>query len=95
MRGKTRTIGSVELNLEGPTELSMPDLHSWVLWQYPKLKGGWLIGAAHPPEPAFGWYPARIQPQKQRIQLFANVTDPFSSPEEAAQWMAGHTTRNS
>lgn len=73
----------------------MPDLHNWVLWQFPKLKGGWLIGAAHPPEPASGWYPVCIQPQKHRIQLFANAIQPFSSPEEAAQWMAGHTSSKS
>ena len=95
MRGKSRTVGSVELNLKEPTELTFPDLHDWVLWQFPTLQGGWLLGAVHPPDPQFGWFPARIQPKKQRIQLFANGVDPFPSPEEAAQWLEGRTRATS
>lgn len=85
---KTKTIGSIRVNGEKPTELTFDDLSDWVLWQFPRLRGGWLCGAAHPAEAEFGWIPARIQPKQQRVLLYAHGTAPLSTPEEAAEWIA-------
>lgn len=84
----TRTIGALEIHREQPTELTFDDLNDWVLWQFPRLDGGWLCGAAHPAEPEFGWIPARIQPHQQRVRLYAHGTPPLTTPEEAAAWIA-------
>lgn len=92
-REENRTIGSVKLNGEKPTELTFADLSDWVLWQFPRLRGGWLCGAAHPSEPEFGWIPARIQPKQQRVLLFAHGTEPLATPEEAADWIANFKER--
>lgn len=92
-REENRTIGSVKLNSEKPTELTFADLSDWVLWQFPRLRGGWLCGAAHPSEPEFGWIPARIQPKQQRVLLFAHGTEPLATPEEAADWIANFKER--
>ncbi|HZD11683.1 MAG TPA: hypothetical protein VE553_10105 [Candidatus Binatia bacterium] len=88
MSSKTRSFGSLELEVEQPTELSFADLEEWVLWQFPRAHGGWLCGAAHPAEPAFGWIPARIQPHKKRVILYAHRAEPLGTPEEAADWIA-------
>ncbi len=91
MSSKTRAIGSIQVELEQATELSFADLYEWVLWQFPRLKGGWLLGAAHPPQAAYGWIPVRIQPLKQRVQLFAHNVEPLPSPEEAVSWLDENT----
>lgn len=83
-----KVFGAVELQLEEPTDLEFSDLIDWVLWQYPRLRGGWLCAAAHPPEPKYGWIPARIQPQKQRVLLYAHCAEPLATPEAAADWIA-------
>lgn len=87
MSKRKTLIGSLELQREGPTECTFADLHDWVLWQFPLLKGGWLSGAAHPAQPAHGWIPARIQPLKKRVLLYAHCGEPLASPEEAARWI--------
>lgn len=84
----TKTIGAVKLSGEKPTELTFADLSDWVIWQFPRLRGEWLCGAAHPAEPDFGWIPARIQPDQERVVLFAHLASPLSTPEEAAEWIA-------
>lgn len=87
MNANTRLIGALEVELEEPTECAFTDLADWVLWQFPKLRGGWLCGAAHPPHPGYGWIPARIQPKKERVLLFAHAVEPLATPEEAADWI--------
>ncbi len=83
-----KIVGAIELRLEEPTDLSLSDLGEWVLWQYPRFHRGWLCAAAHPPEPQFGWIPARVQPKKERVLLYAHCTDPLTTPEAAAEWIA-------
>lgn len=87
---RIKMVGSIELRLEAPTDLTFSDLADWVLWQYPRLHRGWLCAAAHPPQPQYGWIPARIQPQKQRVLLYAQCAEPLATPEAAADWIAEH-----
>lgn len=83
-----KMVGAIELQLEEPTDLSLADLGDWVLWQYPRSVQGWLCAAAHPPEPQFGWIPARVQPKKKRVLLYAHRAAPLTTPEAAADWIA-------
>lgn len=85
-----KIVGSIELQLETPTDLTISDLADWILWQYPRLHRGWLCAAAHPPQPQFGWLPARIQPQNERVLLYAHCTEPLATPEAASEWIANH-----
>lgn len=88
MKGKTVVLGSLQVSLEEATEFSLDDLRAWVVWQFPRLRGGWLCGAAHPSEPGYGWIPARIQPQRRRVLLYAHCSQPHATPEEACEWAA-------
>lgn len=88
MSNKSATIRSVEVQRDVPTELTFSDLHDWVLWQFPRQHGGWLDAAAHPADPEYGWIPARVQPLKQRVLLYANCPERHHSPEDAARWIA-------
>ena len=88
MSSNTILIGSVELLPDGPTELSFSDLKDWVIWQFPSPHGGWLDAAAHPARTGYGWIPARVQPLKRRVLLYATLPGPLNSPEEAAKWIA-------
>lgn len=84
-------IGEINVHHDQPTEVTFDDLGSWVLWQFPRLRGGWLCGAAQPADPNFGeWIPARIQPHQQRVFLYAHCALTLSTPEEAAEWIANH-----
>lgn len=88
MSNNTAAIGAVKVHLDAPTELTFSDLHDWVLWQFPLQRGGWLDAAAHPADPEYGWIPARVQPLKQLVLLYANCPEQYSSPEEAARRIA-------
>lgn len=88
MSSKTILIGLVEVQRDAPTELSFSDLPDWVIWQFPSPHSGWLDAAAHPSIAGHGWIPARVQPLKQRVLLYANLGEPLRSPEEAAKRMA-------
>lgn len=83
-------LGSIKMQLEQPTNVTFAELSDWVLWQYPRFRGSWLCGAAHPPEPGYGWIPARIQPQKRRVTLYGDCCQPLKTPEDAAEWVADH-----
>jgi hypothetical protein len=86
-----KTIGEIRVYGEQATELAFDDLHDWVLWQFPRLRGGWLCGSAQPADPDYDdWIPARIQPHQQRIFLYAHCAPSLATPEEAAEWMANH-----
>jgi hypothetical protein len=76
------------LSTDHPTETAFANLEDWVIWQYPRLKRGWLCGAVHPPFSEYGWLPASIQPHRQRVLIHAHRTKSFSTPEEAAEWLA-------
>lgn len=78
-----------ELGLEGnqPTELAFAEVGDWVLWQFPLARRGWLCGAAHPPQVAFGWLPALIHPADKLVRIHPAAA--FTTPEAAAHWLAG------
>jgi hypothetical protein len=83
-----RTVASVALRSDRPTELSVKDLYTWVIWQYPQQKGPGLCGAVRPPIANHGWYPALIKNKERRILVHGNLDQEFSTPEQAAEWLA-------
>ena len=49
---KTQTefkVADITLSKKHPTKLTYDDLYTWVIWQFPKLKGDGLCGAVRPP----------------------------------------------
>ena len=86
--GEGQRITTKSLDTDQPTEVQFGDLQEWVIWQFPRLKRGWLCGAVHPPLAECGWFPASIQPNQQRLLIHAHRVDPFVTPEEAAEWLA-------
>jgi hypothetical protein len=80
-------MDTITLAPDRPTDLSFAELYRWVLWQFPRHKGDGLGGAVHPPAAETGWYPAVIQPDSQRVLVYAHLEQCFDSPEAAAEWL--------
>jgi hypothetical protein len=84
---KRRLVESLELRLDGPTELSLDDLYTWVVWQFPRLRGKGLCGAVRPPIANHCWYPALISRHDERVSVYGHVEQEFATPAEAAAWL--------
>ncbi len=76
-------LGGVILLADNPTILSQEKLFRWVIWQFPRPYGAGLCGAVHPPIAGHGWYPAIIKSKEKDVQVFANILEPYPSPEKA------------
>ena len=76
----------IKLNSSKPTTVNQKQLTNWVVWQYPKKIAGGYCGAVHPPTAASGWLPAVIYRNKKEVQVHGHVTEPFDSPESAADY---------
>lgn len=87
-KNRKKCLNPTELQNDRPTVVSFDDVHDWVIWQFPRLKRGWLCGAVHPPAQEYGWLPASVHPEKERLRIHAHATVPFTSPEDAANWLA-------
>jgi hypothetical protein len=87
MKATRRQVESLELRLDGPTELSLEDLYTWVVWQFPRPRRSGLCGAVRPPIPNHGWFPALISRRDQGVSVFAHVEQEFATPDQAAAWL--------
>lgn len=87
MSQKRREIESLELRLDGPTELSLDDLYTWAVWQFPKLKRTSLCGAVRPPIANHKWFPALISRRDKRVAVYAHLEQEFDTPADAANWL--------
>jgi len=86
MAGRKKiVIDGLTLDPGAPTTLSFEELHTWVVWQFPRLRVGGYSGAVHPPEVGHGWYPALIDATAGQVLVYANVSERFPSPEAAAR----------
>jgi hypothetical protein len=83
----TPSIDNVTLYPDRPTELTFAELYRWVIWQFPRHKGGRFCGAVHPPLAKSGWYPASILVPQQCILVHAHLGQTFDSPETALAWL--------
>ncbi len=70
-----------------PTKFNLKLLRDWVIWQFPKKIDGGFMGAVHPPLPKYGWLPATIYPEKQVAQIHGHLSETFSAPELAADYL--------
>lgn len=93
MREGKRTVSSVAMKSDRPTELSFKDLNTWVIWQYPRQKGPGLCGAVRPPIANHGWYPALIMNVERRVLVHGHLDQEFATPELAAEWLASEAEK--
>jgi hypothetical protein len=82
-KGK-RQIGHLQFHLDQPTEYSFAELHTWVIWQFPRTDGQGMLGAVHPPIAQHGWLPALVHPYKERVIIHAHHPQTYPTPEAAA-----------
>ena len=82
-----KSVDTVILCEDRPTELTFADLYRWVIWQFPPHKEGRFGGAVHPPAAETGWYPAVILVQQQSLLVHAHLGQSFDSPEAALEWL--------
>ena len=87
MSNRYKRIASVDLATDRPTSFTFADLADWVIWQFPRPKHNWMCGAVHPPTAEYGWFPAAIHPHQEQVDVHAHATDPFPTPEAAADWI--------
>ena len=82
MSKQKSNIAGIRLNLDKPTELSFADLFHWTIWQFPRRKGGGLVGAVRPPVEDHGWLPVIVHVKSQLVHVLSDRH--FDTPEEAA-----------
>ena len=87
MEGKRKTIGSITLRKDRPTNLTFADLHTWVIWHFPRLKGAAMCGAVKPPIANHTWYPALINQHERQVLVHGHIEVKFSTPNAAAEWL--------
>lgn len=88
MADLTKKVDAIMINLDQPTELSFKELHTWVIWQYPRQVDKGLCGAVCPPIAEHGWYPAVIRLKEKAVQVHGHIEKMFDSPNDAADWVA-------
>jgi hypothetical protein len=87
MSGQRRLVGTLPIRLDGPTELSLDQLYTWVVWQFPRPRHHGLCGAVRPPISQHTWFPALISRRDQRITVYGHIDQEFPTPAEAASWL--------
>lgn len=70
-----------------PTEVTLRDLYTWVIWQFPRPKGTGLCGAVRPPIANHTWFPALIRSRDGRVLIYGHIDQDFARPQEAADWL--------
>lgn len=88
MSRKKFDIAGIKFNVDKPTALQLEDLHTWVIWQYPKPYLGGFLGAVCPPDSEPYWIPSVVNPEKNMVRIFAQDQKNYNSPEEAAEYFA-------
>ena len=91
MTEKTITIDSIEFYSDKVTEVSVSELYTWVIWQFPRKHLGGLRGAIKASIPGSSWMPAIIPFREQKVIVFAHTGQQFSTPELAANWLSVET----
>ena len=89
MTDKQQTVANIALHTSKATQVGFDDLHTWVIWQFPRKnkKEGGLFGAVHPPLAEYGWLPAIIHIKDQNVSIHGHLEKTFPSPETAADFL--------
>jgi hypothetical protein len=93
MSSQERTIANIRLFEDRPTDLTFKDLHTWVIWQFPRKRGQWLCGAVRPPIAKHCWLPALIDPVENLVQIQGQSENTFETPDEALDWLVRVKTK--
>ena len=88
MSGKRRKVAAIEIRSDGPTKVTLGDLYTWVIWQFPRPRGVGLCGAVRPPLANHSWFPALISIRDRRIIVYGHLGQEFDDPAAAAAWLA-------
>jgi hypothetical protein len=87
MSGKRLLVESIEFRADGPTELTLDDLYTWVVWQFPRPRQSGLCGAVRPPIANHTWMPAVINRHDKRVFVHGHLNHEFATPAAAAEWL--------
>lgn len=90
---KKLNIDGIAFDTGGPTTMALDRLYMWIIWQFPRARSATAgeavftgqSGAVHPTNAEYGWFPAIIDAVAGQVLVFANVPEPFISPEAAAK----------
>lgn len=86
MDGEKRIVGKLTFHTAKPTAVSFQQLHSWVIWQFPRPHKNGMCGAVRPPLPGYDWIPAIIDSKQQSVQVFAHLAESYATPETAVAY---------
>lgn len=78
-------VAGVRMLKDQPTELKFGDIFGWIIWQFPRMKSGGLLGAIRAPESDRGWMPAILHAKEKRAVVHAHLGEVFDSPEAAVE----------
>lgn len=93
MANQHKSIANVQLRTDRTTKLKFNDLHTWVIWQFPRPQKDNFCGAVRPPIPDHTWFPALINGNKEQAIVHAHLETEFDTPEAAADWLADPKNR--
>jgi hypothetical protein len=83
----TKKVDAIMIRRDQPTELTFSELHTWVIWQYPRQVDKGLSGAVRPPVPDHGWFPAVIRLKEKVVLVHGHLDQKFDTPSAAAEWL--------
>ncbi len=78
-------VAGISFRGDGPTIVPIKELYTWVIWQFPRRKDKGYCGAVRPSIAEHPWYPALIQSDRQRVHIYAHLSEQFPTPEAAAK----------
>jgi hypothetical protein len=83
---KQIVVAGIKLRSDRPTLISCHQLYQWVIWQFPRANKKYFCGAVRPPGATYGWIPAKIRADKEKIRIYAHLGETFPSPETAVEY---------
>ena len=88
MEKDSNLIDKILLHKDKPTEVTIEELFTWVIWQFPNGTQEAAFGAVHPPEEGHGWFPVMINQSDNKISIFGNLENQFPSPEDVSTYFS-------
>jgi len=79
-------VAGITLRVDKPTNIAIHRLFGWVIWQFPRPQKKGYLGAIRPPGAEQAWLPAVIRAEEDRVKVYGNVTEKYSSPEQAVEF---------
>lgn len=85
MTDNQHRVGTILLNSDEPTSTTISQLHTWVIWQFPKNGNPNEIpcGAVCPPSETLQWLPAKIDFDQDHAVIYGHLPTEYATPEAA------------